>query len=59
MLEPPSLDSFMRIFRPSYAFTLLSSDYDFQLYIKKSLNRFKKGLPPDPFMKEEEIEEEQ
>ena len=61
LLDGARLDSFMRVFRPSYAFTQLTSDYDFQLYIKRSYQRFKKGLPPDPFMRETEIdlEEEQ
>ena len=61
LLDGSRLDSFMRVFRPSYAFTQLTSDYDFQLYIKRSYQRFKKGYPPDPFMRETEIdlEEEQ
>lgn len=58
-LDGNRLDSFMRLFRPSYAFTQLTSDYDFQLYIKRSFLRFKKGLPPDPFMRETEIEIEE
>ena len=57
-LDGAALDSFMLVFRPSYAFTQLTNDYDFQLYIKRSFNRYKKGLPPDPYMKQEEIEEE-
>jgi plasmid maintenance system killer protein len=59
LLDGARLDSFMRVFRPSYAFTQLTSDYDFQLYIKRAFNRYKKGLPPDLFMKEEDDEEEQ
>jgi len=56
MLEGNQLDSFMRVFRPSYTFTKVSGDYEFQQYIKTSLYRFNKGLPPDPVMREEELE---
>lgn len=35
------LDSFMVIYRPSYQFTLLTSDYEFQSYIKKCYEQFK------------------
>ncbi len=58
LLDGNRLDSFMRVFRPSYAFTQLTNDYDFQLYIKRSFVRFKKGYPPDPFMREEDPVEE-
>jgi hypothetical protein len=57
MLDSTRLDSFMQVFRPSYFFTQVSSDYEFQEYIKIALYRFKKGLPPDPMMKQE-IDEE-
>ena len=53
-LDGNALDSFMRVFRPSYLFTKYSGDYDFQLYIKQAYNRFQKGLPPDALFKEEE-----
>jgi hypothetical protein len=56
LLEGNELDSFMRVFRPSYMFTRLSGDYEFQQYIKTALYRFKRGLPPEPMMKEEEPE---
>lgn len=56
LLDGNALDSFMRVFRPGYEFTLYSGDYEFQLYIKTSLYRFKRGLPPDPIFKEEEQE---
>jgi len=45
------LDSFMLIFRPPYEFTLLTSDYEFQEYIKEAYRRFINGLPPIPFLK--------
>ena len=48
LLEPPALDSFMRVFRPSYDFTKEADDYQFRLYIKQAHYRFKYGLPPDP-----------
>jgi hypothetical protein len=35
------LDSFMVLYRPSYQFTLLTSDYEFQSYIKKCYEQFK------------------
>jgi hypothetical protein len=56
LLEGHQLDSFMRVFRPSYMFTQLSGDYEFQQYIKTALYRFKRGLAPDAMMKEEEPE---
>ena len=56
LLTEPALDSFMRIYRPTYRFTLLSTDYDFQKFIKDAYARFKKGLPPVTLFKEEEEE---
>jgi hypothetical protein len=56
-LSGDELDSFMRVFRPSYTFTLLTSDYDFQKYIKDSYERFKFGLPPVNIFKQEDEEE--
>lgn len=58
LLDSTRLDTFMRTFRPSYLFTQVSSDYEFQEYIKTALYRFKRGLPPDPMMKQE-LDEEQ
>jgi hypothetical protein len=48
LLEPPQLDSFMRAFRPSYAFAKEADDYQFRLYIKQAHYRFRYGLAPDP-----------
>jgi len=45
LLDGAELERFMQIFRPSYLFTKLAGDYEFRLYIKQSLYRFKKGLP--------------
>jgi len=45
------LDSFMLVFRPPYEFALLTSDYEFQEYIKEAYRRFINGLPPIPFLK--------
>lgn len=56
LLDGNELDSFMRVFRPGYSFTHLSGDYEFQLYIKTSLYRFKRGMLPEPMFKEEEPE---
>jgi len=54
MLSGNELDSFMRVYRPSYEFTQSSADYDFQLYIKIAHNRFKRGLAPEIWQKREE-----
>jgi hypothetical protein len=56
LLSGNELDSFMRVFRPSYLFTQLSSDYEFQLFIKISFARFRKGLPPMDAIKREDEE---
>lgn len=39
-LEEEALEVFMLRYRPSYSFSLLSSEYDFQLYIKKCYGQF-------------------
>lgn len=56
LLEGRQLDSFMQVFRPSFSFTQTSSDYDFQQYIKVAHSRFKRGLQPEPWYKQEELE---
>jgi hypothetical protein len=48
------LDSFMLVYRPSYQFTLITSDYEFQDYIKEAYRRFINGLPPQSFLIPEE-----
>ncbi len=53
-LTDNALDSFMMIYRPSYEYAMLAGDYDFQLYIKESAERFKKGLPPQSMVLREE-----
>lgn len=50
-LDSAELDDFMRIYRPSYTFTQLAGDYEFQLYIKTAYYRFKNGLPPEGDLK--------
>ena len=40
-LDSTDLDVFMLRYRPSYAFALTASEYDFQLYIKRSFEAFK------------------
>lgn len=57
LLDGTELDSFMRVFRPSYTFTKLAGDYEFRLYIKQALYRFKRGLQPEAWLKEEEAEQ--
>lgn len=56
LLTGNELDSFMRLYRPSYTFTRFASDYDFQSWIKRALLRFQNGLPPLPMKNEEEPE---
>lgn len=56
LLNGDELDSFMRVYRPGFRFTMLSGDYDFQEYIRKSFARFQRGLPPLPALKEEDDE---
>jgi len=56
LLESPELDSFMLLYRPSHTFTKLAGEYEFQYYIKTAFFRFKRGLAPTPFLKEEEQE---
>ncbi len=51
LLTGNGLDSFIRLYRPSYTFTRFASDYDFQSWIKKAFVRFQNGLLP---LKEEE-----
>ena len=57
IISDNELDSFMLLYRPSYIFSMLTVDYDFQKYIKDAYERFKRGLPPAP-MRIEEPEEE-
>lgn len=40
-LDDPELTTFMKIYRPSYAFTSYTSEYDFQFYIKRMGEKFK------------------
>ncbi len=54
LLTGNELDSFMRLYRPSYTFTKFANDYDFQAYIKQAHLRYENGLPPLPFIKYEE-----
>lgn len=41
-LDGDSLDAFVLQYRPTYEFALLSSEYDFQLYIKQSGEAYKR-----------------
>lgn len=56
LLSEPALDTFMKLYRPSYRFTLLAGDYDFQRFIKDSFARYLKGMPPITLFKEEDEE---
>lgn len=53
LLTGPALDSFMYIYRPSFTFTKMAGEYEFQYYIKEAFYRFKRGLRPE-ILKEEE-----
>ncbi len=54
MMTGDELDSFMRVYRPSYEFIQAVTDYDFQLFIKIAHTRFKRGLPPEAWLREED-----
>ncbi len=56
MLTGAELDSFMLLYRPSYIFTMLAGEYEFQYYIKQSLYHFRKGLLPQEALKPQEEE---
>jgi plasmid maintenance system killer protein len=56
LLEGAELDSFMRFYRPSYTFTKMAGDYEFQYYIKTAFFRFRRGELPNATLKEEEEE---
>lgn len=56
LLDGAELDSFMLLFRPSFTFTKIAGDYEFRLYIKQAFYRFKRGLAPEAWIKEEEPE---
>ncbi|HWJ30495.1 MAG TPA: hypothetical protein VNS32_28440 [Flavisolibacter sp.] len=45
-LDGDSLEVFMLRYRPSYEFTLVTGDYDFQLFIKKAGEDFKTNPQP-------------
>jgi hypothetical protein len=55
-LTGTELDSFMIVYRPTYLFVSISTDYEFQKYITDSYERFKKGLPPLDALRTEEKE---
>jgi hypothetical protein len=54
LLDGPALDSFMLVYRPSYDFTRLSGDYEFQSYIKVAYYWYKRGIGPEGQLKKEE-----
>jgi plasmid maintenance system killer protein len=54
LLEGNELDSFMRLYRPSFSFTKLAGDYEFQYYIRTAYFRFKRGLPAEAIIQDEE-----
>jgi hypothetical protein len=39
-LSGEALEKFMALYRPGYEFSLYSSDYDFQFYIKEAYKKF-------------------
>ncbi len=47
LLDGEELDSFMRVYRPSYTFTKVAGEYEFQYYIRTAFFRFKRGVMPD------------
>jgi hypothetical protein len=54
LLDGAELDSFMQLYRPSYTFTKMAGDYEFQYYIKTAFFRFRRGLLPEAILNEEE-----
>ena len=52
------LDSFMILYRPSYLFSIITNEYEFQKFIKDAGQRFLTGNPPDPLWKEEGLLED-
>lgn len=54
LLEGSELDSFMFIYRPSYTFTKMAGEYEFQYYIKTAFFRYKKGILPEAILNKEE-----
>jgi hypothetical protein len=42
--ENDDLEKFMAAYRPTYEFTLLASDYDFQFYIKEAARLYKESV---------------
>ena len=54
LLDGQELDSFMQLYRPSYTFTKVAGEYDFQYYIKTAFFRFRRGLTPEGILNKEE-----
>jgi hypothetical protein len=54
LADSASLEKFMLLYRPSFAFTQWANDYDFQEYIKTAYSNFLNGIGPAPFYKQEE-----
>ncbi len=54
LLEGEALDSFIRFYRPSYTFTKVAGEYDFQYYIKTAFFRFRRGLTAEGVLRREE-----
>ncbi|MEZ5033920.1 MAG: hypothetical protein R2796_02935 [Chitinophagaceae bacterium] len=48
-LSGQALETFMRLYRPSYLFAKYANDYDFRVFIKHAYERYVKGLPPEKF----------
>ena len=53
-LDGNALDSFMRIYRPSFQFTKIASDYEFYDYIKLAYQEYKRQYRAHNVMKKEE-----
>lgn len=44
--DSASLSEFMLLYKPSYEFTKVTPEYEFQKFIKDNYERYRKGLPP-------------
>ena len=54
LLDGAELDSFMLLYRPSYTFTKIAGEYEFQYYIKTAFFRYRNGIIPDAILNKDE-----
>ncbi|ANH84169.1 hypothetical protein A8C56_23055 [Niabella ginsenosidivorans] len=59
MTNDSLINEFIALYAPSYLFAQRTNDYTFQEYIKRSYERFQRGLPPSPMWREGLYREEE